>query len=112
MQRATGKLFCFGALDANIGNRGRALMRSKPIWNNEGGRAKSTAKERNIISQHAVVEVPGQRGGNIIKCAAITHHDVIHHYATLGSYKTAHLITFLDNLHNTLIPPVQIDSLM
>lgn len=43
-------------------------------------------------------------------CAAITHHGVIHHHATLGPYNTAHLITFLDTLHNTLIPPDQVDG--
>lgn len=43
-------------------------------------------------------------------CAAITHHGVIHHHATLGPYNTAHLIRFLDTLHNTLIPPDQIDG--
>lgn len=43
-------------------------------------------------------------------CAAITHHGVIHHHATLGPYNTAHLITFLDILHNTLIPPDQVDG--
>ena len=65
---------------------------------------------RNIIGQRAIIEVPGLRGGNITMCAAITHHGVIHHHATLGPYNTAHLITFLDTLHNTLIPPDQIDG--
>ncbi|RXN15293.1 membrane-bound immunoglobulin [Labeo rohita] len=65
---------------------------------------------RNVIGQRAIVEVPGQRGGNIAMCAAITNHGVIHHHATLGPYNTAHLITFLEILHNTLIPPDQIDG--
>ena len=43
-------------------------------------------------------------------CAAITHHGVIHHHATLGPYNTAHLITFLGTLHNTLMPPDQVDD--
>ncbi len=43
-------------------------------------------------------------------CAAITHHGIIHHHATLGPYNTAHLITFLDTLHNTLIPPDQVEA--
>lgn len=65
---------------------------------------KRQKRGRNVISQRAIVEVPGQRGGNITMCAAITHH------ATLGPYNTTHLITFLDTLHNTLIPPDQVDG--
>ncbi|XP_049319290.1 uncharacterized protein LOC111190584 [Astyanax mexicanus] len=71
---------------------------------------KRRRRGRNIIGQRAIVEVPGQRGGNITMCAAMTHHGIIHHHATLGPYNTAHLITFLDTLHNTLIPPDQIDG--
>ena len=71
---------------------------------------KRRTRGRNIIGQRAIVEVPGQHGGNITMCAAITHHGVIHHHATLGPYNTAHLIRFLDTLHNTLIPPDQIDG--
>ncbi|XP_039664144.1 uncharacterized protein LOC120563802 [Perca fluviatilis] len=71
---------------------------------------KRRRRGRNIIGQRAIVEVPGQRGGNIPMCAAITHQGVIHHHATLGPYNTAHLITFLDTLHNTLIPPDQVDG--
>ncbi|XP_038132929.1 uncharacterized protein LOC119777997 [Cyprinodon tularosa] len=71
---------------------------------------KRRRRGRNIIGQRAIVEVPGQRGGNITMCAAMTDHGIIHHHATLGPYNTAHLITFLDTLHNTLIPPDQIDG--
>ncbi|XP_038141857.1 uncharacterized protein LOC119784069 [Cyprinodon tularosa] len=71
---------------------------------------KRRRRGRNIIGQRAIVEVPGQHGGNITMCAAMTHHGIIHHHATLGPYNTAHLITFLDTLHNTLIPPDQIDG--
>lgn len=71
---------------------------------------KRRKRGRNIIGQRAIVQVPEQRGGNITMCAAITHHGVIHHHATLGPYNTAHLITFLDTLHNTLIPPDQVDG--
>ncbi|XP_039672067.1 insertion element IS630 uncharacterized 39 kDa protein-like [Perca fluviatilis] len=71
---------------------------------------KRRKRGRNIIGQRAIVEVPGQRGGNITMCAAITHQGVIHHHATLGPYNTAHLITFLDTLHHTLIPPDQVDG--
>ncbi|XP_036970874.1 trace amine-associated receptor 2-like [Acanthopagrus latus] len=71
---------------------------------------KRRRRGRNVIGQRAIVEVPGQRGGNITMCAAITHHGVTHHHATLGPYITAHLITFLDTLHNILIPPDQIDG--
>ncbi|XP_037545810.1 uncharacterized protein LOC119422507 [Nematolebias whitei] len=51
-----------------------------------------------------------QHEGNITMYAVITHHGVIHHHATLGPSNTAHLIIFLDTLHNTLLPPDQIDG--
>ncbi|XP_015807069.2 insertion element IS630 uncharacterized 39 kDa protein-like [Nothobranchius furzeri] len=71
---------------------------------------KRRKRGRNIIGQRAIVEVPGQRGGNITMCAALGYHGIIHHHATLGPYNSAHLITFLDTLHNTLIPPDQVDG--
>nr|XP_054586935.1 uncharacterized protein LOC129152497 [Nothobranchius furzeri] len=71
---------------------------------------KRRKRGRNVIGQRAIVEVPGQRGGNITMCAALGYHGIIHHHATLGPYNSAHLITFLDTLHNTLIPPDQVDG--
>lgn len=65
---------------------------------------------KSIISQHAIVEVPGQWVKNITMCAAINHQHVLHHHSTLGSYNTAHLITFLDTLHNILTPAEQMDG--
>ncbi|KAF0039328.1 hypothetical protein F2P81_007563 [Scophthalmus maximus] len=89
-----------------------AAVEHQLIFSDEVGfnLTKRRKRGRNIIGQRAIVEVPGQRGGNITMCAAITHHGVIHHHATLGPYNTAHLITFLDTRHNTLIPPDQIDG--
>ncbi len=57
---------------------------------------------RNIIGHRAIINVPGQRGGNITMCAAISQNGVVHHHATLGPYNTAHIITFLDALHDML----------
>ncbi|KAL0154437.1 hypothetical protein M9458_050259 [Cirrhinus mrigala] len=57
---------------------------------------------RNIIGHRAIINVPGQRGGNITMCAAISQNGVVHHHATLGPYNTAHIITFLDTLHDML----------
>ncbi len=51
---------------------------------------------RNIIGHRAIVNVPGQRGGNITLCAAITQNGVLH----VGPYNTALILTFLDQLHN------------
>ncbi|KAJ8369545.1 hypothetical protein SKAU_G00095730 [Synaphobranchus kaupii] len=62
---------------------------------------------RNIIGHRAIVDVPGQRGGNVTICAAISKWGVLHHHATLGPYNTAHLLTFLETLHNTLTPSDQ-----
>ncbi|XP_049597162.1 uncharacterized protein [Syngnathus scovelli] len=53
---------------------------------------------------------PGRHRWNITMCAAITHHGVIHRHAAFGPYNTAHLITFLDDLHEKLIPPNGVDG--
>ncbi|XP_041947824.1 uncharacterized protein LOC121708924 [Alosa sapidissima] len=68
---------------------------------------KTRRRGRNIIGQRAILNVPGQRGGNITMCAAITNNGVLHHHATLGPYNTAHIITFLDAIHRILVPGQQ-----
>ncbi|XP_027005558.1 uncharacterized protein LOC113644708 [Tachysurus fulvidraco] len=66
--------------------------------------AKSRRRGRNVIGHRAIIDVPVQHGGNITMCAAISSmHGVLHHHANLGPYNTAHILTFLDRLHN--IPP-------
>ncbi len=64
---------------------------------------------RNIIGHRAIVNVPGQRGGNITLCAAITQNGVLHRHAHMGPYNTALILTFLDQLHN--IAANQIDHM-
>ncbi len=61
--------------------------------------AKTRHRGRNVIGQRAVVNVPGQRGGNITLCAAISVQGVLHNHATLGPYNTGQIIAFLDALH-------------
>ena len=56
------------------------------------------------IGQKAITNVPGQRGGNITMCAAITQNGVLHHNATLGPYNTGHMLTFLDAIYTMLVP--------
>ncbi len=63
---------------------------------------KTRRRGRNIIGHRAIINVPGQRGGNISMYAAISQNGVVHHHATLGPYNTAHIITFLDTLHDML----------
>ena len=63
---------------------------------------KTRRRGRNIIGHRAIINDPGQRGGNITMCAAISQNGVVHHHATLGPYNTAQMITFLDNLHDML----------
>lgn len=70
---------------------------------------KKRRRGRNVIGQRAIVEVPGQRGGNITMCAAMNHHGILHHHAHLGAYNTARLLAFLDGLHDLLIPPGRMD---
>ncbi|XP_049319442.1 uncharacterized protein LOC125780972 [Astyanax mexicanus] len=67
--------------------------------------AKTRRRGRNVIGHRAIINVPGQRGGNITMCAAISNtHGVLHRHANLGPYNTAHILTFLGRLHNILIP--------
>ena len=52
----------------------------------------------------ARVDVPGQRGGNITMCTAISENGVVTHIPSLGPYNTQKLLVFLDRLHSDLIP--------
>ncbi|XP_030266443.1 uncharacterized protein LOC115577677 [Sparus aurata] len=63
---------------------------------------KSRRRGRNITGHRAIINVPGQRGGNITLCAAITQNGVLLRHASMGPYNTAHILTFLDQLHNIL----------
>ncbi|XP_019213039.2 uncharacterized protein LOC109201840 [Oreochromis niloticus] len=66
--------------------------------------AKGRRRGRNRIGQRATTEVPGQRGGNITMCAAISDNGVLTHIPLLGPYNTQHLLTFLDTLYRDLVP--------
>ncbi|KAI7800946.1 hypothetical protein IRJ41_015737 [Triplophysa rosa] len=66
--------------------------------------AKGRRHGRNIIGHRATVDVPGQRGGNITMCAAISENGVATHIPSLGPYNTQKLLIFLDRLHFDLIP--------
>lgn len=65
--------------------------------------SKTRRRGRNIIGQRAIVHVPGQRGGNITLCAAISLRGVLHHHAKLGPYNTQEILIFLDALHDIVI---------
>lgn len=65
--------------------------------------SKTRRRGRNIIGQRAIVHVPGQRGGNITLCAAISLRGLLYHHAKLGPYNTEHIITFLDALHDAAV---------
>ncbi|XP_060715042.1 uncharacterized protein LOC132838616 isoform X2 [Tachysurus vachellii] len=68
--------------------------------------AKTRRRGRNVIGHRDIIDVPGQHGGNITMCAAISSmHGALHCHANLGPYNTANILTFLDRLHNILIPP-------
>lgn len=66
--------------------------------------AKGRRRGRNIIGHRATADVPGQRGGNITMCAAISENGVATHIPSLGPYNTQKLLIFLDRLHFDLIP--------
>lgn len=55
-----------------------------------------------MIGQQAIVEVTGQRVGNVTICAAISNHGVLHHHVTLGPYNTQHLLRFIANPRDIL----------
>ncbi len=61
---------------------------------------KTRRRGRNIIGHRAIINVPGQRGGNITMCAAISQNGVVHHHATLGPYNCTQV------LHCTHPPPI------
>ncbi len=65
--------------------------------------SKNRQQGRDIIGQRAIVHMPGQRGGNITLCAAISLQGLLHHHAKLGSYNTQHIIIFLDALHDAVV---------
>ncbi|XP_049444492.1 uncharacterized protein LOC125896168 [Epinephelus fuscoguttatus] len=66
--------------------------------------AKGRRRGRNIVGHRATVDVPGQRGGNITMCAAISENGVAAHIPSLGPYNTAKLLVFLDHLYSNLVP--------
>ena len=65
--------------------------------------SKTRRRGRNIIGQRAIVQAPGQLGGNISLCAAISLQGLLHHQAKLGPFNTEHIITFLDALHDAAV---------
>ncbi|XP_025998210.1 uncharacterized protein LOC113030836 [Astatotilapia calliptera] len=66
--------------------------------------AKGRRRGRNHIGERATIDVPGQRGGNITMCAAISENGVHTHIPRIGAYNSQHLLAFLDALHRDLIP--------
>jgi len=52
---------------------------------------KARRRGRNVIGHRAIINVPGQHGGNISLCAAISHDKI-------GPYNTPHILAFLDRL--------------
>lgn len=56
--------------------------------------AKTRRRGRNLIGQRATIQVPGQHGGNLSMCAAISDDGVVGHRPVIGSYNTEHLMAF------------------
>ncbi|KAA0714603.1 hypothetical protein E1301_Tti020301 [Triplophysa tibetana] len=54
----------------------------------------------NVIGHRAIVGVPGQHGGNVTLCAAISNHGVVHHHANLGPCNTHQLLIFLNHMRD------------
>ena len=64
--------------------------------------AKTRRRGRNVIGHRAITNVPGQQGGNITICVAVTQNGVLHRYENLGPYNANLTLAFLDRLHNTV----------
>lgn len=64
---------------------------------------KRRRRGRNVIGHRAIVGVPGQRGGNVTLCAAISNHGVVHHHANLGPYNTHQLLISLNHMRDALL---------
>ena len=83
------------------------------IFIDEAGfnQAKTRRRGRNVFGHRAIIDVPGQRGGNITLCVAISNkHGVLHRHANLETYNSAYILTFLDRLHNILMPPERMND--
>ncbi|XP_077089770.1 uncharacterized protein LOC143741212 [Siphateles boraxobius] len=65
--------------------------------------SKTRRRGRHVIGQRAIVHVPGQRGGNITLCAAISLRGLLHYHAKLGPYNSQHVITFLHAFYNIVV---------
>ncbi|XP_032365422.1 uncharacterized protein LOC116680796 [Etheostoma spectabile] len=68
---------------------------------------KRCCRGRNIIGKRATVTVPGQRGGNITMCTAISDNGALLHKCEIGPYNTDRLLLFLEDLHQRLVPEVE-----
>ncbi|XP_048855527.1 uncharacterized protein LOC125723169 isoform X9 [Brienomyrus brachyistius] len=73
--------------------------------------AKTRRRGRNVIGHRAITNVPGQRGGNITLCAAITQNGVLHHHANLGPYNANLILAFLDRLHEIVTALHKVDQM-
>lgn len=69
--------------------------------------AKGRRRGRNLIGHRATIGTPGQRGGNITMCAAISENGVSTHIPHIGPYNTQLLLSFLNTLYRDLIPEHQ-----
>ncbi len=70
-----------------------------------------TRRGRNVIGHRTITNVPGQRGGNITLCAAITQNGVLHHHANLGPYNANLILAFLHRLHEIVTALNQVDQM-
>ncbi len=73
--------------------------------------AKTRRRGRNVIGHRAITTVPGQRGGNVTLCAAITQNGVLHHHANLGPYNANLILAFLHRLHEIVTALNQVDQM-
>ncbi len=61
-------------------------------------RKKRKRNKEKHLGHRAILNVPGQRGGNITIYAAITQNGVLHQHAKIAPYNTDRILTCLDRL--------------
>ncbi len=69
--------------------------------------AKRSRRGRNLIGKMATVTVPGQRVANITMCTAISNNSALLNKCVIGPYNTDHLLLFLKDLYERLVPEVE-----
>ena len=73
---------------------------------------KARRRGRNIIGHRAIINVPGQRGGNNTLCAAITQNGVLLRHTNKGHYNTSHIFGPIAQHRHSSKPHAQVQYIV